>query len=141
MNSMRVILDTNVLVAGLRSRTGASHRILELMDVGKVTPVVSVPLMFEYEEVLLRAGMLPHLTAAEVQAFLDYLASHAEAQPVYFLWRPLLADADDDMIAEVALASQVDYIITNNVRDFAAAQPLGVHAMMPGEFLKLHFTP
>ncbi len=106
-----------------------------------MTPVVSVPLMLEYEEVLLRDGMLPHLTAPEIHLFLDYLASHAEAQPVYFLWRPLLADTDDDMIAEVALASQVDYIITNNVRDFAAAQPLGVRASTPGEFLKLHFTP
>lgn len=109
------------------------------MDGGKVTPVVSVPLMFEYEEVLLRAGMLPHLTAEDVQAFLDFLSSKAEGQAVYFLWRPLLTDADDDMLAEVAVAAQVDYIITSNVRDFAAAQPLGVRAMTPGEFIKLHF--
>jgi hypothetical protein len=97
--------------------------------------------MLEYEEVLLRPGLLPNLDEADVQIFLEYLASRAESQFIYFLWRPLLVDADDDMIAEVAFASGVDYIITSNVRDFSAAQRLGLRAVTPGEFVKTHFNP
>jgi len=110
---VRVFLDTNVLVAGLRNRLGASHRILELTDLGHITPVVSVPLMFDYEEVLNRPGLLPHLIPNDIAVFLDYFAGRAEEQAVYFLWRPLLVDADDDLLAEVAFASSADYITTS----------------------------
>lgn len=52
---MRVVLDTSVLVAALRSRRGASNRLLELVAHGAVRPLVSTALFLEYEDVLMRA--------------------------------------------------------------------------------------
>src|SRR2546423_13131405 len=66
---MRVVLDTNVVLASLRSHSGASFAIVQLIDQRRITPIVSVPLMFEYEEVLHRAGSLPHLSAHEIDPF------------------------------------------------------------------------
>jgi len=134
---MRVVVDTNVLVAALRTRSGASFRIVEEIDRGQVQAVISVPLMMEYEEVLKRAGVLPHVSAADVDVFLDRLMACSVEQRIFFLWRPFLCDADDDMLVEVALASGTEYIITSNIRDFAPAAALGVRAMTPRDFLPL----
>jgi predicted nucleic acid-binding protein len=98
-----VVLDTSMLVAGWRSRLGASFALLEHLRDGAFDIAVSVPLVLEYESVLLR-----HLTAgrrkADVVALVDFLCSIARQQSIFFLWRPLLRDADDDMVAEVAVA-------------------------------------
>ena len=131
---MLVVLDTSVLVAGWRSRSGASFALLEHLRDGSFDIAVSVPLVLEYEGVLLR-----HLTAsqrkADVLALVDYLCSVAHQQPIFFLWRPLLRDADDDMVAEVAVASGASAIVTHNVRDFDAVTRFGVHVLAPAQFL------
>ena len=133
---MRVVLDTNVLVAALRNRDGASFRIVQLAEQRLFKPVVSVPLMIEYEEVLRRPGMVPELNAQDVDTFLDFFAALAVAQPIYFSWRPMLSDADDEMVAEVAAASEADYLVTHNVRDFAAAASVfDFKTVTPRDFL------
>ena len=133
---MRVVLDTNVLVAALRNRDGASFRIMELAYGRRFAPVVSVPLMIEYEEVLRRPEMVPDLGPEDIATFLDFFASLAIPQPIYFLWRPLLSDADDEMVAEVAAASSADYLVTHNVRDFAAAESVfDFKTVTPRQFL------
>jgi predicted nucleic acid-binding protein len=95
---------------------------------------VSVPLVLEYEGVLLR-----HLTSsqrkADVLALVDYLCSVAHQQPIFFLWRPLLRDANDDMVAEVAVASSASAIVTHNVRDFDAVTRFAVRVLAPAQFL------
>jgi putative PIN family toxin of toxin-antitoxin system len=129
-----VVLDTSVLVAGWRSRAGASFALLEHLRDGSFEVAVSVPLVLEYEAVLLR-----HLTAgrgkAHVAALVDYLCATGRRQNIFFLWRPLLRDAKDDMVAEVAIASSASAIITHNVRDFDAVEPFGVRVLTPARFL------
>lgn len=131
---MLVVLDTSTLVAGWRSRLGASFALLEHLRDGAFDIAVSVPLVLEYEAVLLR-----HLTAgrrkADVVALVDFLCSIARQQSIFFLWRPLLRDADDDMVAEVAVASGASAIVTHNVRDFAAVARFGVRVLAPAQFL------
>ena len=51
---LTVVLDTNVLEAAFRSRRGASFAVLSLVGTGCFEIAVSVPLVLEYEEVLLR---------------------------------------------------------------------------------------
>lgn len=131
----RLVLDTNVLVAGLRSRRGASHRLLELVEAGEVTPVLSVPLVFEYEAVLKRQSRLLGLTLGDVDGFLDDLCVLGERRLVYYLWRPTLRDPRDELVLEVAVAAGCPEIVTHNVRDFAGSEQFGVEITTPRQWL------
>ncbi len=125
----QIVLDTNVLVAALRSRRGASHRLLMTIEDGTWTANVSVALALEYEDVLKRG--LTALTAEDVDDFLEYLFMRSNLVPVFFRWRPALPDADDDRILEVAVRSQA-MVVTFNTRDFGAAEQFGVRVISPG---------
>lgn len=132
----RVVFDTNVLVAGLRSRLGASFALLERVGTGLFQHALTVPLVMEYEDVLLRPSMVP-LSAAAAQDVIDFLCATGAAHAVHFLWRPLLPDPRDDMVLEAAVNGGCGWIVTFNTRDFAAAPSLGVEPVRPGPFLQL----
>jgi putative PIN family toxin of toxin-antitoxin system len=134
---VRVVLDTSVLVAAWRSNAGASFALLEELRDGAFSIALSVPLVVEYESVLLRHTKPPR-RRADVVALLDYLCLIGVQQRVFFLWRPLLRDPEDDMVAEVAVASQARAIVTHSIRDFAAMSSFGVQALTPGDFLVHH---
>ena len=131
-----VVLDTNVLIAALRSSQGASYRLLSLIGTGAFELSVSVPLVFEYEDVAKRHAAAVGLTAAEVDDVLDYLCSVAQHHRIYFLWRPVLRDPRDDMVLELAVEAACDFIITHNTRDFAGAERFGIQVITPGAFLR-----
>ncbi len=117
---MIVVLDTNVLVAGFRSNRGASFRILNLLPDGIFTPLISVPLFLEYEAVLKRPDQLKAsgLVADDIDAVLDMMANVAQKVRLYYLWRPLLSDPADDMVAETAITGGAEAIVTFNARHF-----------------------
>lgn len=136
---MRFILDTNILVAGLRSPKGASSALLKLVLMGKIQPIASVPLFLEYEAVLLRPEHLlaAHLTKADVLNFLDVFAGLVVPTEIFYLWRPQLKDADDDMVLEAAVNGQADIIVTFNTTDFlTAVNKFNLKLMLPSLFLK-----
>lgn len=120
----RVALDTNVLVAALRSDRGASRQLLLGVLERRYQLVASVPLMIEYEAVLSRDEHLlaSGLSAEDVQILLDAVAMVAEPVRLAYLWRPLLTDADDDMVLETAVNGRAEVLVTVNLRDFAAAK-------------------
>jgi len=131
--SKRIILDTNVLVAGLRSRRGASFQLLNLLGSENFETCVSVPLLFEYEDVLNRASLA--LPKAAVGDVLNFLCSVSHWQEIHYLWRPFLKDPKDDLVLEVAVASQSFAIVTFNLSDFARARQFGLKVLTPGDFL------
>jgi predicted nucleic acid-binding protein len=131
--SPRIVIDTNVLVAALRSRRGWSFQLLSQIGRGQFDHVLTVPLLMEYEDVLLRPGMLS-LGAPAVGDVLDYLCATAIRQSVHFLWRPRLPDVKDDMVLEAAVNGQCGHIVTWNVRDFAAARQFGLAVSDPRAF-------
>lgn len=133
---MWAIFDTNVIISSMRSTTGASHGILLTIHRSEVTPVVSVPLMMEHEEVSKRPGMIPNLTHSQIDTVLNQICSRAMEQRIYFRWRPFLPDPDDDMLVELAVAANVPYIVTSNLSDVSPAQALGIQVMTPGEFIR-----
>lgn len=137
---LRIVIDTKVLVAALRSRLGAAHALLQLSGTGAFEHALTVPLVMEYEDVLSRAGIVP-VTAGAVQAVVDYLCATGIAQPVHFLWRPLLPDPKDDMVLEAAVGAGCQWIVTFNIRDFQAASGLGVGAITPAKFYDLLEKP
>ncbi len=132
----RVVIDTNVLVAALRSRRGSSFRLIQLLGDRRWRPCVSVPLALEYEDVLKREFMRSAITADDVDRLLDYLFSVASLVEVHFSLRPALRDPDDDRILELAARAGA-MIVTFNVRDFVGAEAFGVRVLRPGEFLRL----
>lgn len=135
---VRVVLDTSVLVAATRSRTGASFAIVSSIPNPAFEISLSVGLYTEWQDVLTRAEHLPENSSpAMAIQFLRYLASQSHLQEIHFLWRPFLPDTDDDMVLELAFAASCLYIVTHNVKDFRGSEQLGVKAITPRDFLKL----
>jgi len=132
---MKVILDTNVLVAALRSRTGASNELMKRLAYGEFSVAASTALILEYEDVLLRSGLLPHYSRSEIGAFIDSLCNIAEEAVIYFRWRPFLPDPKDDLIFECALATGAQFIVTSNLKDFPHLARFGISVMTPRDFL------
>lgn len=136
MNGPRIVLDTNVLVAGLRSRQGASFRLLSGVGGRRFEIALSVPLVLEYEDVLLRQRTQMKLTVRDVGVLLDYLCSVGVPQRVFYLWRPQLPDPGDDFVLELAVAASCEVIVTHNLRDFTGTARFGIKAMTPAAFLR-----
>lgn len=133
----KIVIDTNVFVAALMSRRGASFRLIELVGTGRFEIGVSVPLVLEYEDAAKRwVGSRIALSEAEVDDVIDYVCAVAEHHKVYFLWRPTLKDPKDDMVLELAVGAQCSFIVTYNVRDFAGIEPFGIEAITPKTFLE-----
>ena len=133
----QIVMDTNVLVSALRSRRGASFRLLSLIGEGGFETHVSVPLVVEYEDAGRRALTDLPLNEADLDAVLDYLVQVAQRHEIFFLWRPFLKDPKDDMVLELAVQAQCTAIVTHNLRDFAQVEKrFGVRVMSPSTFLK-----
>nr|MBS0019848.1 putative toxin-antitoxin system toxin component, PIN family [Gammaproteobacteria bacterium] len=131
-----VVLDTNVLVAAVRSRRNASFQVLKRIGTGVFDVAVSVPLMLEYEDALNRHRLQTLLGPEDIESILDYVCQVAKHQDIYFLWRPLLRDPKDDLVAEVAVASGSDAIVTYNRRDFAGVGRFGMRVIEPVQLLR-----
>ena len=138
---MRLVLDTDTMVAALRSDAGASRRLVQWVLERRrgLTAVISVPLLIEYEAVLTRpehlkaAGVSP----ADIEALLDAVAAVAEPVRLAYLWRPTLPDMDDDMVLEEAVNGRADGIVTFNRRDFGPpAAQFGLLVLSPGDALR-----
>ena len=130
-----VVLDTNVLIAALRSKRGSAYKLLTLIADDLYIPNISVPLFIEYESVTKREGMLEGLSAEDIEAILDYLLSKSSIRKIFYLWRPFLKDPKDDLVLEVAVESQSKYIITFNKKDFKGIDTFGIKVLTPKEFL------
>jgi putative PIN family toxin of toxin-antitoxin system len=132
---MRLVLDTDVLVAALRSDQGASRQLLLAALEHQIDMLVSVPLILEYEAVLTRSEQLKEftLTAREVSNILDAIAAVVEPVAFRFLWRPQLKDPSDEMVLETAVNGGADHLATFNLRHLRdAAAVFGIEAAVPG---------
>lgn len=132
----RATLDTNVLVAALRSERGASFRLLSLVGSGRFGIALSVALVLEYEDALLRHLAHSPFNEGDVRDLLDYLCRVGHRQEIFYLWRPVLRDPADDMILELAVASRSEVIVTFNERHFAGCEAFGIRVVTPGSFLE-----
>lgn len=129
----RIVLDTNVLYAGLYSSKGASFRVLQAIEESKLKIVISTTLLFEYEDILKRNQLVVGLSNREIEKILDYFCMQSEHQKIYFLWRPRLPDPKDDHLLELAIASGTKIIVTHNTKDFKRAEEFGIRAITPKE--------
>jgi len=132
----RTVLDTNVIFAALDSKTGASRRLLLHLASNDYEAFVSGLLFGEYCGVLHRHLDRFGLTAAELDDFLDGLASLMQPQTIHFTWRPILRDEKDDMVLECAVAAGADYLVTFNTRDFGESASFAPKIVTPSQFLE-----
>lgn len=137
MKDNTIIMDTNILFAGLYSSAGASFQILTLLNSGIIKAVISTTLLFEYEDVLKREQAVLNLTHKQVDIVLDTICALCNFQEIYFLWRPYLKDAKDDHVLELAVASKTKTIVTHNIKDFNGTDKFGINAITPGNFLEV----
>jgi|ERR1051326_3809921 putative PIN family toxin of toxin-antitoxin system len=136
---MRVLLDTDVIVAAMRSDQGASRQLLLAALERRITTLVSVPLMLEYEAVLKRPDQMKAigLITKDIDSVLDALASVSEPVALRFLWRPVLKDPSDEMVLETAVNGRADRLVTFNVRHLgAAAKSFGITTCPPAVLLR-----
>jgi len=133
----KIVIDTNVLVAALKSKRGASFKILSLLRSGKFQFYLSVPLVCEYEDVLKRRELGLKFTEKEIENLLDAICLLGEKRPIWFSWRPIASDAKDEFVAELAINAAVDAIVTHNVKDFRNLVKFDIKVLTPSEFLPL----
>lgn len=127
MKKVKIVMDTNVLHAGLYSSLGASHKILRFIQAGIIVPVLLPSLLFEYEEILLRKQEILPLSRQQIDVVLDNLCALGVFQKIHFLWRPFL---------KVAVASGVQVIVTFNLKDFIGCEKFGIQALPSAKILE-----
>lgn len=119
-----------------RLNRAGNDRLLSLVGQGRFEICLSVPIVLEYETVLMDQLEHLHLTRADVDDFLDYFCTVGKRQEIHYLWRPFLKDPKDDLILELAVAGSCEAIVTYNSRDFAGTEKFGVRILTPAQFLK-----
>lgn len=133
------VLDTNVLVAALVSRRGASHWLLDRALEGRLDIAISVALALEYEDVLSRAHLkeLSWATTRQIDQVLDGLLACAKLiAPIQFKLRPILRDPGDDLVLECAVQARASAIVTVNLRDFASVKNMyDIAIVKPGDLV------
>ena len=135
----RIVLDTCVIIAALRSRNGASRVVLDWVSERLLVPLLTPALFLQYEDVLKRPEQLQacRLTSAQVDLILAALASAAEPITIHYSWRPQLPDAGDELVLEAAVNGRADALVTYNFRHFAvAAARFGLRVARPIEVLE-----
>lgn len=137
MKIPQIVLDTNVLISAQRSQRGASSRLLSLLGLGYFEIHLSVPLVLEYEDVLMRYHTSLGLTQDDIIDLIDAVCALSIPHKIYYLWRPYLRDPSDEFILDLAVAANCDYIVTFNQRDFVGVEKFGIRIVSPNEFLKL----
>jgi len=132
---MKIVIDTNVLFTALKSRRGASYKLVSLLPTERFSIAISVPLIIECEDVLKREKLPAYITEEDISDFIDFLCHIGDQQDIFFLWRPFLPDPSDDLVLEVAVAGGCDAIITFNKRHFKNVEKFGLRILDPKEFL------
>ena len=135
-SGIKTVLDTNIIFAGLYSARGASFQVLKALFREKIRPVLSVPLLFEYEDVLKRNSRKLGITHEDIDSFLDNVCNLCTFHEIYYLWRPFLRNPKDDLVLELAIAAQANTITTFNAKDFKGVDQLGIKILSPKQLLE-----
>jgi putative PIN family toxin of toxin-antitoxin system len=117
-----VVIDTNVIFAALYSRTGPSFQLLQRVGKGDFDLHLSVALALEYEDVVKRDITQFQIDEQTIDDILDFLCLQAAHHDIFYLWRPFLTDAGDDLLVDLAVAARCSYLVTYNLKDFKGVE-------------------
>jgi putative PIN family toxin of toxin-antitoxin system len=133
---IRTVIDTNILYSALYSSRGASHQVLKAILSRDIHPVISITLLFEYEDVLKRNSRKLGRKHSDVDSLLDVFCALGSLHKIHYLWRPHLPDPKDDHVLELAVAAGVKNITTFNRKDFSGIEKFGVKVISPQKLLE-----
>lgn len=136
---MKLVIDTDVIVAAMRSPSGASAALLVMLLKKQATMLLSVAMALEYESVCMRAEhrLAADVGGEEVQNLLHSIVDIIEPVEVHYHWRPQLSDAADEMVLEAAVNGEANAIVTFNGKDFGdAPKRFGIEVLTPAEALR-----
>lgn len=133
----KVVIDTNVFISSLKSKMGASYKLLFEVSRRKFEQNISPALIFEYESVAKRSSISLELNNSQVNSIIDSICKQSTKCQIFFLWRPFLKDPKDDFVLELAIESKSEFIITYNVSNFKGIEIFGIKAITPKVFLEL----
>ena len=132
------MLDTDVVVAAMRSPSGGSAELMRRTDAGKAVMLLTVALALEYEAICMLADhrLASGLSASQAGIYVDGLISLAEPVRSFFRWRPQLRDPGDELVLEAAVNGQADAIVTFNQSHLREARNFGIAVIRPAEALR-----
>lgn len=127
-----------MIVAALRSPSGASAELLRQIRIGDLIAVASVPLALEYEAVCRRPEhqIASALTKREAELFVDVVIAMMESVRSHYLWWPQLRDPNDEMVLEAAINGRAQALVTFNAKDFVPAARFGIEVLLPRDVLR-----
>ncbi len=134
---IRAVIDTNVLVSAIRSKRGASYRLLTTLGEGEWELQYSTTLLLEYEAILARESDRIGLSRAVIDDILDRVCATGRENRIYFRWRPTLHDPNDEFLLELALRCECEYVVTFNQRHLRTAEHYRFQVVTPQEFLTI----
>lgn len=129
---MKIVLDTNVLVSGLLSPSGAPGEIARMFVSGNIEIIYDARILYEYEEVLKRPKFgIAHGYVDDIISFIEHFGHLAAGVPL----KTRLSDADDEMFLEAAISGKADFLVTGNMGHFPPASRQGIKVVTPREFI------
>lgn len=126
----KVVLDTNVLIDGIKDEHSAAWRIVEKIFSGQVVLCVSRQLRGEYETILRR-----EISDENYRQRVYMVFNIAEEVRVNNIQRIVHDDSEDDKVIATALTASADVLISED-RHLLDLDPYGdLRIMRPTEFL------
>jgi putative PIN family toxin of toxin-antitoxin system len=137
MRVYQLVIDTNVVLSGLRSQWGASYQLLTLLNDPRLQINISTTLIFEYEQILKRNYQYLGLSLEDIDQVVNGFCHIGNQRDIFYLWRPVSSDPNDDFLIDLAVESQADFIISYNQKDLKAIEKFGIGILTPKQFLQL----
>ena len=127
---MRIVLDTNVLVAALLNPRGVPASILNAILEENVGLIVDDRILHEYRYVLQRPRFgFPKNTVTALMDFFEHHGEYVAAGPT----SEAISDPDDVPFYEVAIAGNAEYLVTGNAKHFPAVSQV----VLPADFIAI----
>ena len=140
MATLRVVLDTNVLLSGIAYPASVPGKIMAAWRHASVEVLLSAYILDELRRVLPRLAHRHGLTLAEIDDLVDVLSIQAEVIDPLPGVDPDLRDVDDQPVLGTLLAalktSGADYLITGDKDLLAMAERYPIVA--PAKFWETH---
>jgi len=137
----KIVVDTNIFMSALISQSGASYELMtRLFQRDEIINSISVPLVIEIKDVLLRAKnreLYPQFDDSDLLAYLHDICAVSHHVKINYLWRPFLRDFKDDKVLETAFNANASAIITHNIKDFKSVKEIfGIEVITPKVAIK-----